>query len=155
MEPKDLKSISDRQKAYEAEKQAASCAEDKLRNDLIKTERAACRKGLEEVALPYLREIEADFGKDHFSVETEVSADKADKGLNGVSFRIDKGASIHIQLTHSGVTTNATDPNNKTKDALVRPVFVGPGGGKATITGSKDITRENIGPLVRMAIEKS
>jgi hypothetical protein len=160
MDPKELAGLFEKKNADIA----AKTAQENAQLDAQKTERekriAEGRAALLNVVIPYFKEIEATFPKGQFSFNPAAQIDSNDLSPVGVSFKIGDGAEHHIEVTQGNVQIwqegvnpkGPKRPGAKVLGLSIRLVY--PSTTEPFIAQPSDLTREKLGKLVEMAINK-
>ena len=151
MEPKDLKRLYDDKKAAAATKVATATAANTKAHDEIDRKDIAGKTALRNVVLPYLTEVAASFGKGEFVVQPII--EPRTKVPSGVSFRIGQGLEYSIEVDAGNVNVTTRDLRIKGQVGL-KTKFLHSGDRELFIKGVDDLTREKVGYLVKLAIDK-
>jgi hypothetical protein len=156
MEPEDLKKRFDEKAARasaEAAQQKAKVLEQQAELDRKIQE---SHKALNEVVIPYFKEIEAVFPRGQFLFERVPKKNLRDNSSAEVSFNFRNGRFVYyIQLIQGNVTIFKEDnmQNKAVKQINAKPKFVYPPNTEPFIASPRDLTREKLGKLVQIAID--
>ena len=154
MEPKDIKALYEKQQQERAAINAAHTEAQRAQHDALRAEAEAGKKAIREVVLPYFAELEIELGKQHFV--HSVTASEGGSPVE-VSFRIDNGFTYVIQTGMAGVLIrklNLSGPAGKNLNTMMaKPIKVYSQDEAPFIRLARDLTRESVGNLVKMALE--
>jgi hypothetical protein len=148
MDPKILASKFAKKAAEETnEKETKKAAEAESQAALVRLSEDG-KRAIAEVVIPYFNDIKAQFPPDQFSYDVQV--DTKDHKPVGVSFTLGKGPLIVISTYFGRVTITQTN----TPDLPNKVAFVYSPKAQPFIETPRDLTREKIGNLIEMVIEK-
>ena len=152
MDPNELKNIHEMKKIADSQRRAELVTATTAAKAKREKQISDVRMALTNVALPYLREVAAAFGKE-FSVNAS-GLDASDDSPVTVSFRIEKGWEYGIEAVTG--TLRVWKKSLKSRaDAANVPQFVFPPTAQPFIGVTADLTREKIGKLIEIAIKES
>lgn len=149
MDPKELKKVFDKQKAAEDARKNESFVQQAAARDRMQKEEAAGRAALKDVVLPYLKEIEKEFGSNEFSAQAETMSNYAP---TSVSFKIGKDDLKYGIGVKDGVVTVWRQLPSKGR--IAPPPQAYRGDEDPFIKTVADLTREKVGRLIQLAITK-
>jgi hypothetical protein len=115
------------------------------------------RAAMRDVVIPYLQEVQKTFPKGAFKLNVSVSREAETLAPLAVSFQIGDGAEHVIEATQGNVRVYTTLPPKSGLAGVpaLNIRFVYSGNAEPFIAGPSDLTREKLGKLVELAIQKT